>query len=162
MGLASHLMMEFSELHAQELRFLPQITELLETPGQLSSFQQDEIKIATGRYTYLLKEALQSYAEISYQKNPDKKIRLKAQLKFSYDLLEFLTILIRFLHKTPLRWTEIEIQLEVMERLIESKETLIRTTYYTASVQELQAFHNTSIRDRLEASLAKRLEQNDD
>ncbi|MHA1112864.1 MAG: hypothetical protein ACTSRE_17385 [Promethearchaeota archaeon] len=59
-------MIEFSELFAQELCFLPKITEFLESSGQISSIQQKKLKITTRRYSHRLKEAFQSYAEFFY------------------------------------------------------------------------------------------------
>lgn len=95
----------------------------------------------------------QYYPEI---KELDDKLKIKASLKFYYELIDILTDFV----KNVEQFQKIdEKYYEVVIKFIEAKEKLISGKFANISAQELTAFYDKKTRDTLEKILAEKIER---
>lgn len=82
----------------------------------------------------------------------EEKIDIKSELKFSYD---FLNMLVNIIRKLELN---VHLDVQTLNQAIEyinNREQLIKSTYRSLAIEELESFFDPQIRERLEAHLQR-------
>ena len=113
---------------------------------------------STGNYNRKINEALEIYASIDYHSEPAEKTRSKANIAYAYDFLALLLDIVRIAELDIANKQELSRRFDLLEEFLLQKETLVSTTYFDAARTELASFHDPSVRDALEESLAQFLE----
>lgn len=149
----------FEELIKKELsfaRFAATISDN-EQAAIDDAFVNDFSK-STGEYNRKINDALEIYAEIDYSSDSAEKIRSKACIAYAYDFLALLTDIVRLTEVDPANRQEFSRRFDLLEDFLLQKDQLVITTYFEAARSELESFYDPSIRDALEESLARFLD----
>ncbi|HME53917.1 MAG TPA: hypothetical protein VKM55_16955 [Candidatus Lokiarchaeia archaeon] len=149
----------FDELNDKELSFARFASVIGENEQAAidDEFMADFSK-NTGEYNRKINDALGIYAEIDYDSDSAEKIRLKACIAYAYDFLALLMDIVRITEVNPSNQQELSPRFDLLEEFLLQKDQLVTTTYFDAARSELAAFHDPSIRDALEESLARFLD----
>jgi hypothetical protein len=108
-------------------------------------------------YFQELNRLLKEYGEIDYFKSIEEKINSKALIKYSLELSNFLTHLLRFIENQDYKLDFYLKYINDLAKKLNDKEKLIEFSYLPMAQEELINFHSQTFRAHLGKNLNKML-----
>jgi hypothetical protein len=147
----------FSELLIQEKQIEVISREIQEAGSPISDENQSKLAQIAGKYSKEINNVLKIYTKVDYKQDPAKKTEIKAQIKYSYELLDKLLKIVRVLESTLIISDILKDNLILLDQFLFQKQDLLISTYTVAAKKELHAFYKSSIREKLEADLQRKM-----
>ncbi len=147
----------WEDIHTKEKEIYLHILRIDEAGPEISQPLVESLAKLIAGHSRMINEALQIYSTIDYFEQTHEKITFKANLKYSSQILDFCSNLIRLFDKSDSITPEIVGYIQAVEELIVYKERKMRKNYIPAAKDELVSFHNQEFRNQLELDLASKL-----
>jgi hypothetical protein len=148
------------DLHQKELAFATFAARLHDKEeGMVDETLAGEFAGAAGDYSRAINDALKAYAGIDYVVEPSAKARAKARISYAYDFLALLMDIVKVMDADPPAMKEVARRLDLIEDFLLQKGSLVESTYLFTAKQELAAFHDPAVRERLEEKLARMIKE---
>ena len=150
---------EFEDLHTLERIISDFVSTIRFSETIAALLLRDHLIENSGKYSALLNRILKNYTLIDYQEDPTTKTVHKSFLMYAYD---FLDLLMKILRQIELEQGDEMIFFDNLDLLMEfakRKEELLNSQYYPKAKEELTLFHNTDLRNQLDANLKKFLDK---
>jgi hypothetical protein len=151
------------DLHGKELAFATFAARLHDRDGgTIDEALPGEFAAAASWYSRAINVALKAYAGIDYAAEPSAKARAKARISYAYDFLALLMDIVKVMDSDPPAAKEVARRFDLLEDFLFQKGSLVGSTYLDAAKQELAAFHDPSVREKLEEKLARMIKDRTD
>jgi hypothetical protein len=148
------------DLHGKELAFATYAARLHDKDtGAVDEAMAGEFAAASAGYSRAINDALKAYAGIDYAVEPSAKTRAKACINYAYDFLALLMDIIKVMDLDPPAVKEVARRFDLLEDFLLQKGSLVGSTYLDAAKHELAAFHDPSVREKLEEKLARMIKE---
>ncbi len=144
------------DLNGKELVFATFAARLHDKDtGAVDEAMAGEFAAASAGYSRAINDALKAYAGINYAVEPSVKAHAKARINYAYDFLALLMDIVKVMGLDPPAVKEVARRFDLLEDFLLQKAYLVGSTYLDAAKRELAAFHDPSVREKLEEKLAR-------